>query len=113
LIAGFALFLDGCELATSTARRPGIISPDGKHVAVVRWFLPGAMGSNYIHVSIRSRFSPIATEVESDGGDPSDDPDVRWLDNHRLLISYWVKGKIEACSPGPDKVKGIEVLCQK
>jgi hypothetical protein len=113
LIAGFVLFLDGCELTTSTARRPGLISPDGKHVVVVRWFLPGAMGGNYAHVSIRSRFSPVATEVESGEGDPPNTPDVRWLDNRRILISYWEKGQIKACSPGPNRVEGIEVLCQE
>jgi hypothetical protein len=100
-------------MAQSTVRRSGIISPNGRYVAVTRWFLPGAVGSNYVHVSVRSRFSPIATEVDSGPADPPDEPQVRWLDDHHLLITYWDKGQIEKCSAGPNKVENIEVLCKQ
>jgi hypothetical protein len=112
LLAGLVLYVDGCETMNSYARIPGIISPDGNHVAVVRWFMPGALGSDEVQIFIRGRFSPVATKVESGGGEPKDDPKVQWLDNRRLLITYWEKGEIKPCSPGPDRVKGIEVLCR-
>jgi hypothetical protein len=59
VIAGLALLLDGYFLLASTARRPGLVSPDGKHVAVVRWDLVGAVGLDHVHVSIRSRFAQL------------------------------------------------------
>src|ERR1035441_1377404 len=90
LIAGFVLFIDGCELITATARRPGIISPDGKHVALTYWVLVGAVGFDHVHISVRSRYNPAATEVFTGlANNTPNDPEVRWLDDHRLLISYW------------------------
>jgi hypothetical protein len=121
LISGIALLAAGYELMYGTVRHPMIVSPDGKHVAVAYW--GGVLfDENYVaevHVSVRSRFSPIATEVFKGQvitrllSDLPNDPEVRWLDGHRLLISRRIKGKNKDCSPGPSRVAGIEVLCQE
>jgi hypothetical protein len=95
----------------SNARIPGIASPDGKHIAIVRWWLPGALGNDVVHVSVRHTYSPFAVEVEKGPAEPPD-PKVEWLDSHRLLITYFEKGQIKPCSPDGAKVKGIEVLCR-
>jgi hypothetical protein len=121
LIAGLALLIDGYWLLGRTVRRPAIVSPDGRHIAVARW--TGVLfDENYVaeaHVSIRSRFSPIAKEVFTDQviarllSDLPNDPEVRWLDWHRLLISSKKDGEIADCSPKPNLLDGIEVFCQK
>ena len=104
-------FIIGCEMVVSNKRIPGIESPDHKHIAIVRWWLPGALGGDMVHVSIRRAYSPIAVEVENGDASPPD-PKVMWLDNHRLLIVYWDEGKIGPCSGHGRRVEGIEVLCK-
>lgn len=86
-LSALALMLDGCELESCTARRPGIVSPDGKHVAIVTWFLDGA------RVDLRSRYLPWGTrvyrgrgEIPINAADPGD-PVVTWTDAHHLWIS--------------------------
>jgi hypothetical protein len=105
-------YLVGCDMAVSNDRIPGIVSPDRKHIAVVRWWLPGALGNDMVHVSIRRAYSPFAVEVEKGAAEPPD-PKVEWLDDHRLLITYWEKGQIEPCARGGGRVEGIEVLCKE
>ena len=105
------LFLIGCDMVQSNARIPGLVSPDHKHIAVVRWWLPGALGDDMVHNSIRRSFSPIATEV-SVGAATAPDPKVEWLDDHRLLVTYFDKGKIEPCEPRRPQVDGIQVFCK-
>jgi hypothetical protein len=112
LVFGGLLYLVGCEMVDSNARIPGIFSPDRRHIAVVRWWLPGAVGSDMVHVSIRRVYSPIAVEVETGAAEPPD-PKVEWLDDHRLLITYWGKGEVGHCSHGVGRVDGIEVLCKE
>jgi hypothetical protein len=112
LLAGLTLALQAYVLINSTARRPNVISPDGKHVAVTRWLLSGAIGCDHAYVSIRSRFSPIAKGVDFECAPPAE-PRVQWLDDHHLLITYWEMGEVAACSPGPDRIKGIQVLCRE
>jgi hypothetical protein len=121
LIAGVALICEGYWLFCLTERRPAIFSPDGRHVAVTRWTVV-LFDVNYLaeaHISIRSRFNPFAKEVFADQvvtrllSDLLKDPDVRWLDDHRLLISSRSDGQVKDCSPGPSRIDGIEVLCQK
>ncbi len=99
------------EMVHSNSRIPPIVSPDGHHVAVVRWWLPGALGDDMVHISIRSAYIPFAVEVEKGPAEPPD-PKVEWLDSHRLLITYQEKGQIKPCSPGGNKSKGVEVLCR-
>lgn len=101
------------ELLHANSRIPSIPSPDGKHIVVVRWFMPGALGDDYVHISLRKKWSPIATEVESGGGEPPNDPTVRWIDSQRLVISYWSKGEIKPCSSSIREVDGVEILCQE
>jgi hypothetical protein len=104
-------FIIGCDMVVSNARIPAIASPDRKHIAIVRWWLPGALGSDMVHVSIRHAYSPIAVEVEKGDASPPD-PKVEWLDDHRLLITYWDKGQIRPCSDKGSRVEGIEVFCK-
>ena len=44
MIALLSLIADCYFELRSSARIPGILSPDGKHVALVRWVLVGAIG---------------------------------------------------------------------
>lgn len=120
LISGLTLVVALLDFARSV-RIAAIVSPDGKHVAVARW-TGGLFDENYsaeAHVSVRSRFSPIATEVFSNGvvarslPDLLNDPEVHWLDRNRLLISNGTGGQIKSCSPGTNRVEGIEVLCKE
>ncbi|MFZ0302371.1 MAG: hypothetical protein WAL75_06785 [Terracidiphilus sp.] len=111
LVVGGLTFIVGCYMVTSNARVPPIVSPDRKHVAVVRWWLPGALGDDEVHVSIRHAYSPVAVEIENGAAEPPD-PKVEWLDNNRLLITYWEKGQVRPCSTKRGKVEGIEVLCR-
>jgi hypothetical protein len=121
MIAVLALAAEGCWVLCWTTRRPAIVSPDGRHVALACW--TGVIFDvNYVaaaHVSVRSRFSPIATEVFADQvvarslPDLLNDPEVRWLDDHRLLVSTGKSGQIKGCSPGPSGVAGIQILCQE
>ena len=111
IIAGGLAYIVGCDMVVSNARIPGVVSPDRKHIAVVRWWLPGALGDDTIHVSIRHAYSPIAVEVETGAATPPD-PKVEWLDDHRLLITYWEKGSIKPCSSEGGRVAGIEILCK-
>jgi hypothetical protein len=102
----------------SNARIPPIPSPDRRHVAVIRWWLPGALGHDMVHVSIRKPHSPFASEVlyatgeppEAAGGEP--DPKVEWIDSRTLVIIYSEKGSLEPCSPTAKPVDGIQVLCR-
>lgn len=120
IICGVALILDLLFLVT-TERRPAIVSPDGKHFAVIYW-TNVIFDHNYVavaHISIRSRCNPIATEVFADGvvarslPDLLNDPEVRWLDGRHLLISSRSNGKVGNCPPGSNRFKGIEVLCRE
>lgn len=93
---------------------PAIPSPDGKRVAVVFWIMVGAVGFDHAHVVVRSWYSPFTTEAFTGlAQDPPPDPTVSWRDNGHLLISYSEKGATKPCETGPEKVSGIEVLCQE
>jgi hypothetical protein len=114
LIAILALLADCYFTLESTARIPNIVSPDGKHVAIVNWTLMGAVGFDHVHISIRPSYWPFAKEVESGFAEqPPRNPAVRWLDNQHLLIVYYDKGKIEPCNLSSEAIDGIEVLCQQ
>jgi len=115
--SGLAVLI-GCDMVESNSRIPKIPSPDGKHVALVRWWLGGALASDMVHVSIRRAYSPFATEVLVDDGEPPEsvgglpDPKVEWLDNRTLLITYRDEGTIRPCSTSKGKVDGIKLLCR-
>ena len=102
-------FVEGCRM-----RGPAILSPDQTHVAVVYWVMSGAIGFDHVHVSIRNKHSPFATEVFSGiAQSPPGDPKVLWKDDHHLLISYWDQGKTTKCEQQALQVADIELLCQQ
>ena len=117
VVSGVTFFV-GCDMVASNTRIPPIASPDRRHVAVVRWWLPGALGHDMVHISIRKPFSPFASEVlngtgeppEAAGGEPN--PKVEWIDSRTLAIIYSEKGRLGPCSPAAKSVDGIQVLCR-
>jgi hypothetical protein len=97
---------------------PSIQSPDGKHVAVVRYVLAGALGADSAIVKIRPRWSLFAETAFSGAGswnfkeNKPYDPEVRWIDASHLLIRYRIdrlEGDAKVCS---GRVKGVEIVCQ-
>jgi hypothetical protein len=117
VVSGVTFFV-GCDVEESNARIPPIPSPDRRHVAVIRWWLPGALGHDMVHVSIRKPHSPFASEVLYATGEPPEaaggvpDPKVEWIDSRTLVIIYSEKGSLEPCSPTAKPVDGIQVLCR-
>jgi hypothetical protein len=121
LISSLILLIDGFWLMKMTVRRPSVVSPDGKHVAVALW--TGVIWDENCaanaHIFIRRRFSPIASEVythevvQRECTDITKVPAFRWLDDHRLLVSRSDNGQIKDCSPGSIIADGIEILCQE
>ena len=104
-----------------TARRPSVVSPDGRHIAVALW--TGVIWDENCtanaHIFVRYRHSPIANEVYTHEvvqrlcSDITKVPGFRWLDDHRLLVSMDNNGQIKECYPGSKLVDGIEILCQE
>ena len=100
-----------------TARAPAIFSSDGKHVAVQRWGLQGALGADFATVKVRHRYSPFFQKVYSGPGyppgpfSPDRDPQVRWLDNRHLLIRYhdWGYEYDQSCAP---RASGVDIICE-
>ena len=114
LVSGIVLFMGAYFDISDTMRIPNLISPDGKHVAVVTWTLVGAVGFDHVHVKVRHRYSPFAKEVETGlAQQPPEDPVVRWIDSKSLLISYWKNGQISPCDLNRRTVEGITILCQQ
>ena len=113
-IGGLALWFDLTFVCGSRMRGPAIPSPDGRHVAVVYWIMSGAVGFDHVHVAVRSRYSPLTTEVFAGlAQDPPNDPTVTWTDGSHLQISYSEKGTAKPCDPGTNRVRTIEVMCQE
>jgi len=117
VVSGVTFFV-GCDVARSNTRIPPIPSPDRRHVAVIRWWLPGALGHDMVHISIRKPYSLFASEVlygtgeppEAAGGEPN--PKVEWIDSRTLAIIYSEKASLKPCSPTAKPVDGIRVLCR-
>ena len=90
-----ALFLLMCLAQSACTRRASpIYSPDGKHIALLRFAMQGALGDDYGIVYVRRSWLPFADKVYSglgysDLGLRPPMPEVRWLDNSRLLIRFW------------------------
>ena len=77
-----------------TRRASPIYSPDGKHIALVEFAMQGALGADYGIVYMRRSWLPFAKKVYAGFGESRFDlrppsPEVRWLDNSRLLIRFW------------------------
>ena len=114
VVTALALWFDFYLMAGSTMHRPAIYSPDGKIVAVISWTLSGAVGFDHVHVRLRSRCSPVAKEVFTGlAQNPPDEPEVLWIDNQHLLISYWKDGHIEKCDKESRAILGVDVLCRE
>jgi len=121
LISGIFLLIDGFWLMKMTVRRPSVVSPDGRHIAVALW--TGVIWDENCaanaHIFVRDRYSPIASEVythevvQRQCSDITKVPAFRWLDDHHLLVSKSDNGQIKDCSPGSIIVDGIEILCQE
>jgi hypothetical protein len=113
-LAVLTLVSQGFLLFDGTSRRPNANSPDGKHVAVTTWLLSHGDECDHAYVAVRSHFSPVGTGVfYGCASHPPIDPDVRWLDNSSLLISYSAKSQIKPCPNVPKYTGGIHVLCQQ
>ncbi|MBZ5681321.1 MAG: hypothetical protein LAO24_14570 [Acidobacteriia bacterium] len=101
----FLLLMGAC-----TSRPRIIVSPDFQHVARYEYQV-GFLSRDTTFVFVRKKWSIRSEQVYEYIG-PSDwkDTDVRWLDNHRLMIRYHPNqagGHQECKTEGA----GIDVLC--
>lgn len=73
---------------------PPILSPDGRHVAILHFALQGALADDYAIVDLRARWMPWPENVYRGLGswdfkhDKPFDPEVRWIDNSHLSIRF-------------------------
>lgn len=92
-------------------RAPALWSPDGEHVALLRWGVQGAVGPDVGHVGVRTRGRFTAEWVFAGEGVSERAPEVRWLGNSRLEIRYWHAGVYRhRCG---QRVEGVEIVCVK
>ena len=110
-----ALFLFLCLSEAGCEKRVApMYSPDGKHVALVRISLGGALSEDFAEITVRHAWWPFPeTAYIGVGGwhQPTQAayPEVRWLDSSRLLIRYNPEGQ----KPCPETVAGIRLICEK
>jgi hypothetical protein len=86
IIACFILMIYLLGQAACTIHPQKIYSPDGKHVAVIVVFQQGALGADFVNVSVRCSWSPFSTlAFQGEGGWDSKhhvlSPEVVWIDN--------------------------------
>ncbi len=122
LIPTGLFFLGMCVFESAGVRHaPPLYSPDGKHVALLWFALQGALGDDYGTVDLRRSWIPFAENVYSGLGNWGFDlrpasPEVRWLDNSRLLIRYWddrTKGDGRGGPPlCKERAATIQVVCE-
>ena len=79
-------------------------SPDGKHVAMLRYELHGALGDDRVMLMIRHAWSPFGQESYL-GPRVGSDPRIRWLDGHRLSIDT----QSPTCG---QQLASISIVCQ-
>ncbi|MBK7930185.1 MAG: hypothetical protein IPJ98_22750 [Bryobacterales bacterium] len=94
-----------------TVRGPAIWSPDGGHVALLRWDVQGAFGADAATVSVRPRDGWTSVWVFYVAGVAEMSPEVRWLGNARLEIRYW-DARVYRHRCG-ERVEGVEIVCVK
>jgi hypothetical protein len=88
------LFLLVAEVGCTKYARPNY-SPDGKHVATIAYALQDALGADYATVLVRHSWYPFADHAYDGIGswdfnhEKAASPEVRWLDDSRLLIRYF------------------------
>jgi hypothetical protein len=106
------LFLAGAEAACSR-RAPPLTSPDGRHTALRRYAMQGALGADFAIVSIRRPWIPWATIVYRAEGawdftnEKAADPELRWLDPTHLSVRHRFAHVLE-CNNYAD---GVLVTC--
>jgi hypothetical protein len=90
-----------------TKRDPLLYSPDGKHIAIVTWDAT----KEFATVEVRHRYSPFSKSVYSGPGlSGGIDPQVRWIENNRLLVRYDEWNKYDrVCIP---HALGVEIICE-
>jgi len=114
LIMSGSMLIAELILMHDTVRRPNVFSPDRGHVAVTRWLVSRGTGCDYVVVSVRSRLSPFPTDVFAGcAANAPNEPQVKWVSNDQLLITFREGGSVSRCWQGPDLVKGIRVLCEQ
>ena len=79
-------------------------SPDGKHVALLRYELLGAFGDDRDVLVIRHAWSPFGEESYL-GPRENSDPRILWLDGHRLSIGM----QSRACGR---HLASVSIICQ-
>jgi hypothetical protein len=79
-------------------------SPDGKHVALLRYELHGALGDDRAVLVIRHAWSPFGEERYL-GPRENSGPRITWLDNHRLSINM----QSRACG---QRLASVSIVCQ-
>ena len=92
-----ATWVDFSRMAVMTMRHAPIHSADRKHVAIISWTLSSDSRGYNVHVRLRSRYSPFATEVLTGTAQNPSFPEVLWTDDKHLLVSYPKDGRIEKC----------------
>jgi hypothetical protein len=118
LSAGVLLFLLLGEVACTKYTRPSY-SPDGKHVATISYVLQGALGADYAIVLVRHSWYPFADHAYDGIGswdfkhEKPGSPEVRWLDDSRLLIRYFDdRTDTEGRAICRNQVGKIRILCE-
>jgi hypothetical protein len=98
-----------------TYRAPSSPSPDAKHVAVLRWGLQGALGSDIATVLVRSRWSPFGEIAYRGPGfvgsatHPELDPQIHWVDSKHLMIRFHEYADYDQSCVS--HAKDIDVIC--
>jgi hypothetical protein len=119
---GLFLLLMCLVESACTRRTPPIYSPDGGYVALVEFYVQGALGEDSANVSVRRAWTPIATKAYSGSGAWYGDhrfqnsPEVHWLDPSHLLIRDWDGRSGNEGKGGPpickDKVASLHIVCE-
>jgi hypothetical protein len=106
-------WIEFSRMAVMTVHHAPIYSPDRKHVAIISWTLSSDSRGYNVHVRLRSRYSPFATEVFTGIVQNPSYPEVLWTDDKHLLVSYPKEGGIERCQKPLGAIQGVEVTCRE
>ena len=119
LLAGLAaLWFD----TSYTRRLAPVISPDGRHRALVSYTVGDGSGTDQAEVAIRASWSPYAHGIYAGPAhfDPharTPEPEVTWLDSSHLSIRFHtyvgnngVLGAPQGCAAAAE---GITIVCEE
>jgi hypothetical protein len=123
LIPTCLVFLFLCLTESGCNKRvPQIYSPDRKHIGLLQFLFQGALGDDYAIVHVRRSWWPFAHRVYMGLGtwdfehNRPDGPEVKWLDNSRLLVRYWDDRTSTDGRGGPaicEKTAGtVDIICE-